>query len=55
MSYLKAKLSLPLVKYGLLAVAVLLWSFGLIDQLHSSAAIMKYLMLSLLIGAVALF
>lgn len=55
MSDLKARLSLPLVKYSLLAVALVLWSFGLIDQFYSSDAIMKYLMLSLLIAAVALF
>lgn len=55
MSYLKAKLSLPVVKYSLLAVAFTLWSFGLIDQFYSSAAVMKYVLLSLLIAAVALF
>jgi len=55
MSYLKAKLSLPAVKYGVFAVAFALWGFGLVGQLYSSAAVMKYLMLSMLIAAVALF
>jgi hypothetical protein len=32
-----------------------LWGFGLVDQLYSSAAVMKYILLSLLIAAVALF
>lgn len=53
MSYLKAKLSLPVVKYGLLTAASVLWTFGLVDQLYSSAAVMKYLLMSLLIAAVA--
>jgi len=55
MSYLKAKLSLPVVKYSVAAVAFTLWGFGLIEQLYSSAAVMKYILLSLLIAAVALF
>jgi hypothetical protein len=53
MSYLKAKLSLPIVKYGVLTVCSVLWAFGLVDQLYSSAATMKYLLMSLLIAAVA--
>jgi hypothetical protein len=44
----------PLVKYGVLAFAFTLWSFGLVDQLYSSAATMKYLLMSLLIAAVAI-
>jgi hypothetical protein len=55
MSYLKAKLSLPLVKYGVLGVGAVLWTIGLVDQLYSSAAMMKYLLMSLLIAAVAMF
>jgi hypothetical protein len=55
MSYLKAKLSLPVVKYSVLAVAFTLWGLGLVDQFYSSAAVMKYILLSLLIAAVALF
>ena len=54
MSYLKQKLSLPLVKYGALAIASSLWLFGLVDQLYSSAEVMKYLLMSLLIATVAL-
>jgi len=53
MSYLKQKLSLPLVKYGVLGIASLLWMFGLVDQLYESAATMKYLLLSLLMVAIA--
>jgi hypothetical protein len=53
MSYLKQKLSLPLVKYSALAVALSLWVFGLVDQLYSSAEMMKYLLLSILMAAVA--
>ena len=43
----------PLVKYGVLAFALMLWSFGLVDQLYSSAATMKYILMSILIAAVA--
>ena len=53
MSYLKQKLSLPLVKYSVITIASTLWVFGLVDQLYSSAAMMKYLLLSLLIAALA--
>ncbi len=53
MSFLKQKLSTPLVKYGALAVASSLWLFGLVDQLYSSAEVMKYLLLSLLMAAIA--
>jgi hypothetical protein len=53
MSYLKAKLSLPAVKYGVLGLCSALWALGLVDQLYSSAATMKYLLMSLLIAAVA--
>jgi hypothetical protein len=53
MSYLKAKLSLPVVKYSLLTFGSVLWTFGLVDQLYSSAAVMKYLLMSLLIAAIA--
>ena len=53
MSFLKQKLSNPLIRYGALSVAGTLWVFGLVDQLYSSAAMMKYLLLSLLMAAVA--
>ena len=53
MSYLKQKLSLPLVKYSVITIASTLWVFGLVDQLDSSAAMMKYLLLLLLIAALA--
>jgi hypothetical protein len=54
MSNLKQKLSLPLVRYSVLAVAFSLWVFGLVDQLYSSASMMKYLLLSLLMVAVTM-
>lgn len=40
-------------QFGVLGVAGCLWVFGLVDQLYSSAAMMKYLLLSLLMAAVA--
>jgi hypothetical protein len=54
MSYLKQKLTMPLVKYSVLTVAACLWVFGLVDQIYSSAAMMKYVLMSLLMAAVAL-
>ena len=53
MHYLKQKWSLPIVKYSVLAIASGLWVFGLIGQFYESAALMKYLLLSLLMAAVA--
>ena len=53
MSFLKQKLSTPMVKYSALAIASALWLFGLVDELYSSAAVMKYLLMSLLMAAVA--
>jgi hypothetical protein len=53
MSYLKQKLAMPLVKYSILTVAACLWVFGLIEQIYSSAAVMKYVLMSLLMAAVA--
>lgn len=49
-----APLRSPVVKYGVLALALGLWGFGLVDQLYSSASVMKYVLMSLLIGAVAM-
>ena len=43
----------PLIKYGLLTVALALWGFGLVDQFYSSAATMKYVLMSLLMVAIA--
>ncbi len=48
-----APLRSPLIKYGLLTLALGLWSFGLVDQLYSSASTMKYLLMSLLMVAIA--
>ena len=53
MSFLKQKLATPMVKYGVLGLASALWVFGLVDQLYSSASMMKYILLSLLMAAVA--
>ena len=53
MSFLKQKLTMPLVKYSVLTVAACLWVFGLVDQIYSSAAMMKYVLMSLLMAAVA--
>ena len=43
----------PFVKYGLVSLALVLWGVGLVDQLYSSAATMKYLLMSLLMVAIA--
>jgi hypothetical protein len=53
MSFLKQKLAMPVVKYSVFGLASVLWVFGLVDQLYSSAEMMKYLLLSLLMAAVA--
>ena len=44
---------MPVVKYSVFGLASVLWVFGLVDQLYSSAEMMKYLLLSLLMAAVA--
>ena len=54
MTFLKQKLSTPTFKYSALAIASTLWLFGLVDELYSSAAMMKYLLMSLLMAAVSL-
>ncbi len=63
MSYLKAKLRSPLekygpkygpwMKYGLLALCASTWLYALVDQLYTSANIMKYLLMSLIILTIA--
>ena len=53
MKYIKQVTSIPKVKYGLLTLGSGAWAFGLVDQLYSSAAVMKYLLMSLLMAAVA--
>jgi hypothetical protein len=53
MSFLKQKLTMPVVKYSVFGLASCLWVFGLVDQLYASASMMKYLLLSLLMAAVA--
>lgn len=64
MSYLKTKFLSPLekygpkyapwVKYGVLALGMSIWLFALVDQLYTSANIMKYLLMSLIILAIAM-
>jgi hypothetical protein len=59
MSFLKSKLHpveryLPWVKYGVLAVCASIWLYALIDQLYSSADVMKYLLMSMILLALAL-
>jgi hypothetical protein len=53
MQYFKRVISMPRVKYGLLTVGSGVWVYGLVDQLYSSAATMKYLLMSLMMTAVA--
>ena len=43
----------PWVKYGVLAVCTSAWLYALVDQLYTSANIMKYLLMSLIILAIA--
>jgi hypothetical protein len=43
-----APLRSPAVKYSLITLALGLWCYGLVDQLYSSAATMKYLLMTLL-------
>ena len=40
-------------KYGFFTLGAVLWVFGLVDQLYSSAAMMKYLLMSLLLLTIA--
>lgn len=53
MTFLKRVMATRRVKYGLLALGSVAWTFGVVDQLYSSAATMKYLLMSLLMVAVA--
>jgi hypothetical protein len=59
MSYLRSKL-FPLekygawMKYGVLAVCSATWLFALIDQIYSSAGVMKYLLMSLILFTLAM-
>jgi hypothetical protein len=68
MSYLRSKLHAPLVKYGakyapkyaswikygMLAVCASVWLYALVDQLYSDAGTMKYLLMSLIMVAIAI-
>jgi len=44
----------PVLKYSLIALAFGIWGFGLVDQLYSSASTMKYLLMTMIIGVVAM-
>jgi hypothetical protein len=52
--FLRRVMTRPPVRYGLLTLASGAWVFGLVDQLYSSAAAMKYLLMSLIMVAVAM-
>ena len=54
MSFLKRMMSIPVVRYGLLTLGSGVWVLGLVDQFYSSAAPMTYLLMSLMIGVVAI-
>ena len=53
MRFLKRLIATRRLKYGVFALGSVAWTFGLVDQLYSSAATMKYLLMSLLMVAVA--
>ncbi len=53
LSVLKKWSAIPLVKYSLIAVASVMWLFGLADQLGDPTQTMKYVAISLLMVAVA--
>jgi hypothetical protein len=44
----------PWVKYGVLGLCTSVWCYALVDQLYTSAQTMKYLLMSLIIIAIAL-
>jgi len=44
----------PWVKYGVIALGLGLWTYGLIDQLDSSTETVTYLAVTLVIAAIAL-
>jgi hypothetical protein len=44
----------PWIKYGVIALGLALWTYGLIAQLDSSAQVLTYLAVSLVIAAIAL-
>ena len=53
MEFLKRILAMPKMKYSLVTLGSGAWALGLVDQLSSSAATMKYLLMSLLMVVVA--
>jgi len=63
MSYLRSKLHMPMtkygakyipwIKYGVLALCASIWLYALVDQLYSDAGTMKYLLMSLIMVALA--
>ena len=44
----------PVLKYSLIALAFGLWGFGLVEQSYSSASDMKYLLMAMIIGVLAI-
>jgi hypothetical protein len=54
MDRLRQMLTVPQVKYGLLALGSGAWMIGVVEHLYSSAATMKYLLMSLLMVVVAI-
>jgi hypothetical protein len=59
MSYLRSKLHplekyLPWIKFGVLVLCASVWLYALVDQAYSSAGAMKYLLMSMIIFAIAL-
>ena len=53
MSLLKRAFAIPLFKYGLLALGLGLWVFGLANQLYSTDETIKYVLISMLMAAIA--
>jgi len=60
MSYLKSKIPLPLLKYrpwlkySVIGACALLWIAALVGEFYSSAGTMKYLLMSLIMLAIAM-
>ena len=54
MSFLKRMMAKPPVKYGVLAACTGLWVLGLVEQLSTADAAARYLLVSLLMAAVAM-
>jgi hypothetical protein len=53
MSYIRAFLKVPLIKYAVIAVLAILWGLGFMEQLYSEESIQKYVLISLAMVAIA--